>query len=289
MHKTSTRRGVVLGGGAAVAVGMVSGQGSSAAAQGLTSLRVMTFAGLTNFPIFAAQHKGLFAKHGIAIELLYTPNSRTQREGLAKGDHQIIQTAADNPVAMVEVAKADAKEWIDPNLPVIVAHPFGHLNSFYQGIGEDEVLQVIDEVQRQFSVDPDRIFIMGHSMGGAGSFTVGLHYPDRFGSITPIDAAMWSPEDGEPALPEWARSQAAAVQPPKLYANARATSPCISKTPARASRKPPRSSAMGSSAREDFPRWNRSPGCRITSRRRCPTRCSWGRPRSSRSIANRPR
>jgi ABC-type nitrate/sulfonate/bicarbonate transport system substrate-binding protein len=31
-----------------------------------------------------------------------------QRGGLAKGDHQIIHTAADNPVAMVETAKADA-------------------------------------------------------------------------------------------------------------------------------------------------------------------------------------
>lgn len=113
------------------------------------------------------------------------------------------------------------KEWIDTNLPIIVAHPFGHLNSFYQGIGEEEVLQVIDEVQRKLSVDSDRVFIMGHSMGGAGSFTVGLHHPDRFGSITPIDAAMWSPEDGESALPEWALPQAAVVRPPSLYSNAR--------------------------------------------------------------------
>ena len=77
MRKISTRRGALFGGGAAVALGIVAGHGSRAAAQGLTSVKVMTFAGLTNFPIFAAQHKGLFAKHGIAIELLYTPNSRT--------------------------------------------------------------------------------------------------------------------------------------------------------------------------------------------------------------------
>ena len=76
-------------------------------AQSMPTVKVMTFPGLTNFPIFAAQHKNLFAKHGIAIELIYTPNSRTQREGLAKNDHQIIQTAADNPVAMVEMSKWD--------------------------------------------------------------------------------------------------------------------------------------------------------------------------------------
>jgi ABC-type nitrate/sulfonate/bicarbonate transport system substrate-binding protein len=108
MHKASSRRRVLIGGSAALSLGIVAGHGSSVTAQSLTTLMVNVFPGLQNFPIFAAQHKGLFAKHGIAIELLYTPNSRTQREGLAKGDHQIIQTAADNPVAMVELAKSDA-------------------------------------------------------------------------------------------------------------------------------------------------------------------------------------
>ncbi|MEX2036219.1 MAG: ABC transporter substrate-binding protein [Xanthobacteraceae bacterium] len=74
----------------------------------MTKLKVMVFPGLTNFSIFAAQHKGLFAKHGLEIELLNTPNSKVQREGLARGDHQIIQSAADNAVAMVELAKSDA-------------------------------------------------------------------------------------------------------------------------------------------------------------------------------------
>jgi ABC-type nitrate/sulfonate/bicarbonate transport system substrate-binding protein len=62
---------------------------------------------MTNFPIFAAEHKGLFTRHGLAVELMHTPNSQVQRDGLAKGDHQIIQSAADNAVAMVELAKAD--------------------------------------------------------------------------------------------------------------------------------------------------------------------------------------
>ncbi len=78
---------------------------SAAAAQ--TPLKVMVFPGLSNFSIFAAQHKNLFAKHGLAIELLNTPNSNVLREGLAKGDHQIAHAAVDNAVAMAELAKAD--------------------------------------------------------------------------------------------------------------------------------------------------------------------------------------
>ena len=78
---------------------------SAAAAQ--TRLKVMVFPGLSNLPIFAAQHKDLFAKQGLAIELLNTPNSDVLRNGLAKGDHQIAHAAVDNAVAMVELAKAD--------------------------------------------------------------------------------------------------------------------------------------------------------------------------------------
>jgi ABC-type nitrate/sulfonate/bicarbonate transport system substrate-binding protein len=88
-----------------LACAMILGAMSAAAAQ--TQLKVMVFPGLSNVPIFAAQHKNLFAKHGLAIELLNTPNSDVLRNGLAKGDHQIAHAAVDNAVAMVELAKAD--------------------------------------------------------------------------------------------------------------------------------------------------------------------------------------
>jgi ABC-type nitrate/sulfonate/bicarbonate transport system substrate-binding protein len=81
--------------------------GSMSAAPAQTHVKVMVFPGVSNFSIFAAQHKNLFAKHGLAIELINTPNSDVLRDGLAKGDHQIAHAAVDNAVAMVELAKAD--------------------------------------------------------------------------------------------------------------------------------------------------------------------------------------
>jgi len=81
--------------------------GTMSAAPAQTHLKVMVFPGLSNFSIFAAEHKYLFAKHGLAVELLNTPNSDVLRNGLAKGDHQIAHAAVDNAVAMVELAKAD--------------------------------------------------------------------------------------------------------------------------------------------------------------------------------------
>src|SRR6266511_2808592 len=90
---------------AALAGAAMFGTIGAAAAQ--TQLKVMVFPGLSNLPIFAAQHKDLFAKQGLAIDLLNTPNSDVLRDGLAKGDHQIAHAAVDNAVAMVELAKAD--------------------------------------------------------------------------------------------------------------------------------------------------------------------------------------
>ena len=109
-------------------------------------------------------------------------------------------------------------QWIEPNLPVIYVNCFGRPSTFYAGMGEVDVLEVIDLVERQLSVDPDRVFLMGHSMGGAGSYTVGLHYPDHFGALMPIDAALWNqPED----VPSWMKPQVAIQSVPNLYPNAR--------------------------------------------------------------------
>src|SRR4051812_32639005 len=81
---------------------------ASPAAMAQTAVKVMVFPGLSNFSIFAAEHKNLFAKHGLAIELINTPSSDVQRDRLAKGEVQIAHAAVDNTVAMVELAKADA-------------------------------------------------------------------------------------------------------------------------------------------------------------------------------------
>ena len=115
-------------------------------------------------------------------------------------------------------------QWIESDLPVIYVQCFGRPSTFYRGMGEEDVLEVIDEAKRRFPIAADRVFIMGHSMGGSGSYTVGLHYPDVFGGIMPIDAAMGTRVGGRtppPAMPAWMEPQAAIHSPTNLYPNAR--------------------------------------------------------------------
>jgi pimeloyl-ACP methyl ester carboxylesterase len=76
-----------------------------------------------------------------------------------------------------------------PDVDFLVATPYGRgeTNS-YTGIGENDVLRVMADVQKAYSVDPDRIHLTGLSMGGGGTWHLGLRYPDRFASITPVCA-----------------------------------------------------------------------------------------------------
>src|SRR5918911_4344925 len=77
------------------------------AALAQTAVKVKLFPGAAAMPAMAAASQGLFAHHGLKVELLFTANSDEQRAGLAKGDFEIAQAAVDNAVAMVELAKED--------------------------------------------------------------------------------------------------------------------------------------------------------------------------------------
>ena len=72
-----------------------------------THVTTMVFQGLQNLPLYAAQQKGFFAKHGLIVDQRIAPGSQELRDGLAQGRYQIVHTAVDNAIAMAEQAKAD--------------------------------------------------------------------------------------------------------------------------------------------------------------------------------------
>ena len=73
----------------------------------LTPVRVNAFPNAKALPLHAGIAVGIFARHGLQVELQLTENSRSQRDGLAGGAFDIAQAALDNAVAMIEVAKQD--------------------------------------------------------------------------------------------------------------------------------------------------------------------------------------
>ncbi len=51
---------------------------------------------------------------------------------------------------------------------------------------DDALLGLLDEVIKKHRVDKSRIYLTGLSMGGYGSWSLGLKYPERFAAIAPI-------------------------------------------------------------------------------------------------------
>ena len=87
-----------------------------------TLLHVNTFPTARSLPFYVAVDRGFFARRGLKVALEFTESSERQREGLASGTVDIVHSAVDNAVAMIDVAKADI---------VIVSGGDSGTNEFY--------------------------------------------------------------------------------------------------------------------------------------------------------------
>ncbi len=50
-------------------------------------------------------------------------------------------------------------------------------------LSELDVMQVLAQVQKQYNVDPNRIYLMGHSMGAIGTWLLAPKYPDLWAAV----------------------------------------------------------------------------------------------------------
>jgi predicted esterase len=50
----------------------------------------------------------------------------------------------------------------------------------------ERALKILDEVQRTFAVDPQRIALVGWSMGGYGAWSLGAAHPERWSAVVPM-------------------------------------------------------------------------------------------------------
>jgi ABC-type nitrate/sulfonate/bicarbonate transport system substrate-binding protein len=115
----------------------------------LTQLRVNAFPNAKALPLHAGIAMGIFARHGLDLQLQLTENSRSQRDGLAAGHFDIAQAALDNAVAMIEVANQDV---------VIVSGGDSGMNDF---IVQPDIASFADLKGRTVIVDaPDTAYAL---------------------------------------------------------------------------------------------------------------------------------
>jgi len=57
---------------------------------------------------------------------------------------------------------------------------YGRGNNAYRWAGEADVFEALASVEKRYRIDPARIVLRGFSMGGAGTWHIGLHHPARW-------------------------------------------------------------------------------------------------------------
>ncbi len=106
---------------------------------------------------------------------------------------------------------------------MVLAVPYGRRNSDFVQWGQDDVLKVKNEAMRLYSIDENRVFLAGASMGGYGAYAVGLHDTSPWNAVAPIcgrtDFYLWF-DTARDSLPAWKRALYDADDPRFLLPNA---------------------------------------------------------------------
>lgn len=69
------------------------------------------------------------------------------------------------------------------NFPFIIVAPQCPAGELWDN---EPLLQLLDCIESSYAVDTNRIYLTGLSMGGYGSWKLGLAYPERFAALAPI-------------------------------------------------------------------------------------------------------
>lgn len=75
----------------------------------------------------------------------------------------------------------------EKSFPAIVIFPQSQKRTWRAGSEDGKrAMAILDEVEKQYKVDNKRVYLTGLSMGGFGTWSLGLAYPDRWAALVPI-------------------------------------------------------------------------------------------------------
>jgi predicted esterase len=96
--------------------------------------------------------------------------------------------ASDGPTAGAVTAPPQGRRGAIP--PGVLSDPNDPPN--LRELSEKETIEVVDLIRKEFKVDDDRTYLMGHSMGGAGTLYLGIKYPQRWAAIAALAPAAFA-------------------------------------------------------------------------------------------------
>jgi predicted peptidase len=90
------------------------------------------------------------------------------------------------------------------SFPFIVVSPLCPNGEYWTDT--EALISLLDEIEKHYSIDPSRVYLTGHSMGGFGTWYLAYQHPERFAAIAPMSAPFvvtaWA--DRLKKMPIWA-------------------------------------------------------------------------------------
>ena len=94
--------------------------------------------------------------------------------GAGERSNDVYRVAAHGPLKLVKQGR---------DFPFIIVAPLCESNQHWDNA---PLMELVDHITKIFRVDDERIYLTGLSMGGYGTWNLGLAYPERFAAIAPM-------------------------------------------------------------------------------------------------------
>lgn len=96
-----------------------------------------------------------------------------------RGSDGLLQTE----VGLAGAIRRHPERW-----PAVVVFPQAPEGQLWMGVPARVAMAALAQAEREFSTDPDRVYLAGLSMGGNGAWRLAWEQPDRFAAVVPVCA-----------------------------------------------------------------------------------------------------
>lgn len=134
-------------------------------------------------------------RYQVYVPAAYTPR---QRWPLVLFLHGSGERGSDN-AAQLREGLAPAIRAHPHWFPLLAVFPQAPAGARWRDATADDALRIVEGVEREWTADPDRVYVVGMSMGGYGAWQLAMDHPERFAAIVPVCAGVLAPPQ-EPEL-----------------------------------------------------------------------------------------